>query len=212
MYSRWNSLIMGISFLTLLWPYNRVQASDLRDSALVTAQWALRNENPQALADSLALYLEVGGNLTPDDPYSALTLMDGLLTLPGGQELAKTIIATQSRGQFGGAPRIDVIVAQGEVQQTDLTLAANEITWIEARLWRGSGGANIDLELMDMQGNIVAADLDKGTGTEGAGALLQVWTEICMDVTLRVTNAGTAEGRVAILIPQSVRPVCENPG
>ena len=198
--------------VALVWLGTMAPASDLRDRAWVAAQWALANQRPEALADSLRLYLAQGGNLRAGDPFSALDMVEGLRAMPGGGALAQTLLATGSRGQFGGASRIDIVVEPGGGHQTTLQLAAGEVTWIEARLWRGAGGADIDLELQDADGAVLAADVGRQTGTEGVGALLQVWTETCQDVTLRVANAGTTPARVAILIPQSVRATCEDPG
>lgn len=202
-------IILALSVLT---SGLQAAASDLRDAAWVSAQWALTEGKAQALADSLTLYLREGGTLAQDDPFSAASLLDGLRAMPEGEALAQSIIATQSRGQFGGAPRIDIVLAQEATHLAPLKLAADEITWIEARLWRGSDGADIDLELLDGEGNILAADIGETTGTEGSGALLQLHTDVCLKATLRVTNAGAGPGRVAILIPQSARSVCGDPG
>lgn len=187
-------------------------ASGLRDSAWVSAQWALATGNLQALAESITLYLEEGGTLTEGDPFSALQLIDELGAMAGGAALAQTLISTQARGQFGGAPRIDIVLEKGRSHLTELTLAAEEVSWIEARLWRGSAGADIDLELFDSDGAVLAADLDAQTGTEGLAALLQLSPKTCLEVTLRVTNVGTATGRVALLIPQTLQLSCGDPG
>lgn len=203
-----NSLCFGVVCLALILGSLPARAQELRDSAWTVAQWALATGNTTALADSIGLYLQEGGVIEADDPFSAHALIEGLRALPGGEAEVERLLATRARGQFGGAPRVDLTLAPGEIHETDLRLVAKEITWIEARLWRGSVGANIDLELVDSDGKRLTMDADLETGTEGNGALLQYAADTCLDVVLRVTNAGSGQGRVAILIPQSVRSVC----
>ncbi len=204
-----NSLWFGMLALTLMCGALDSRASELRHSAWTLAHWALEAGNAAALSDNLIVYVQEGGTLVADDPFSALPLIAGLRALPGGERLAAQVLATRARGQFGGTPRIDLTLGPGQTHQAPLRLVADEITWIEARLWRGADGADIDITLRAQDGTVLAQDSDPGAGTEGAGALIQFAPQSCLDVTLQVINAGTGAGRVAIMIPQSLRTTCD---
>lgn len=213
----WNILlsgaaVLGFAVLHTLGLHGTARAADLRQSAWLIAEWALARENPTALADSITLYLDEGGNLDQGDPFSALAMIEALRAMPGGAALAEEIVATRARGQFGGASRIDILLAPQSEHVADLRLVGGEVSWIEARLWQGSQGANIDLEMHDADGNLLGEDLAEDTGVEGVAALLEVWADACVDARLRIANSGAAPGRVAILIPQSARANCEDPG
>lgn len=198
--------------LHLGFDHGQTQASELRQSAWIAAEWALKQQNPAALADSLALYLDEGGNLEAGDPFSAFGMLEYLRTLPSGEALAEELLSTRARGQFGGAPRIDIVLEPQSEHVTDLRLVGGEVSWIEARLWQGYPGADIDLEMRDLNGNLLGEDQAADTGVEGVAALLEVWSDGCVEAQLRVANSGAAPGRVAILIPQSARSSCEEPG
>ena len=135
-----------------------------------------------------------------------------LRAMPGGAELADALTSTSSRGQFGGAPRIDITVEPGAAHVEELVLAAKETAWIEARLWKDQDGADIDIELLDAKGQLLGKDTGVETGIDGVGALLEHWSETCQSVTLRVSNQGNVAGRVAVIVPQSSRSTCGDPG
>ena len=84
-------------------------ASDLRNNARVAAEWAIERGNPEALADSINLYLDLGGGIEADDPFSVVPYLEALRAMEGGTEPATELLAVKSRGQLGGAPRTDVV-------------------------------------------------------------------------------------------------------
>lgn len=208
----WHILCSSVLAVALLCQPESTRAGEARHHALVAAEWALTQENTAALADSLALYLDEGGTLVPDDPFSARDLLEGLRGLSGGDALAEALLATRSRGQIGGAPRVDIVLNPGESHEIPLQLAAQEKSWIEARLWRGAAGADVDLDLRDADGTRLTADLDPQTGIEGIGAWLELLPDKCTSAILSVSNKGNAPAQVAVLIPQSRRGQCEAPG
>lgn len=212
MRSKVNIAVLTVLSLMFLGQGGSAEAADLRKSALVVAEWAVEANEPQALASSLAVLLEEGGTLDQDDPFSVLPLADALRDMPGGADLLGTVLETGSRGQLGGAARLDLLLAPGETHETDVFLVGSEVTWIEARLWRGSGGADIDVELVGSDGTSIAADISPQTGIEGIAALVDVWIDSCVNATLRITNAGGSQGRVALFVPQSPHQDCEAPG
>lgn len=198
--------------LTLtVWAASAV-ALDNRQSAQIAARWAVEARNPQALADSLSVLLKEGSTLDREDPFSVSHLADELAVMPGGPDLLEAVLASNSRGQLGGAARLDLELAPGEAHEVEVVLVGRELTWVEARLWRGSEGADIDVVLTGTDGTGLAADTQPQTGVEGIAALLDVWVETCTRARLRITNAGTAAGRVALFVPQTTRPNCEAPG
>lgn len=187
-------------------------ALDKRLAAEIAADWAVEVGNPEALASSLQVLLAEGGTLEPEDPFSVSALAEALQTMPGGPELLETVLASNARGQLGGAARLDLVLDPGQAHEVSMVLVGAELTWVEARLWRGSNGADIDVELTDADGLALGADSDPATGVEGTAALLDVWVDTCTPATLHVRNVGKSPGRVALFVPQSTRAQCEAPG
>lgn len=187
-------------------------ADDFRQSARIAARWAIETQNAPVLASSLAVLIDRGGTLDDGDPFGVATLAHALREMPGGVALMEDLLANRARGQIGGARRMDVLIGPGQSHEAKLVLVAAELSWIEARLWRGANEADIELDLIGPDGATLAADRGPETGIEGVAALLDVWMETCTNVTLRVTNTGASEGRVAIFVPISPRQDCEAPG
>lgn len=209
---KFNPVGVGALCLAVLVISSAAQALDDRLSARIAAQWAAETGRPAALASSLSVLLEQGGSLDPQDPFSVADLAGALEEMPGGPDLLEAVLATRSRGQLGGAARLDLTLDPGQVHDLDVVLVAAELTWVEARLWRGSGGADIDVALTGKDGLALAADTGPQTGVEGVAALFDVWVDTCTHATLRILNAGDGPGRVALFVPQSTRPKCEAPG
>ena len=175
----------------------------------IAADWALAQGNAPALADILARGRAMGASFDVDDPFSLSPLLNSLAALDGGRVLADALLAEASRGQLGGAPRRDFVLEPGASQSISFTLVNGERAFIEARLKRGSDGADIDLTLLDADAAKVAEDAGPETGVTDIGALIIHVPTACEDVTIVVTNRGDAAGDVALLVPLSPKQSCE---
>lgn len=186
-----------------------VNAEDLRKSARVSAGWAISTANHQALADSIGILLDSGYSIHPDDPFSVANLLTELRAMDGGAVLADEIETERARGQLDGAKRKVVTLSAGETHVEHMTMVSRESALIEARLFRGSEGADIDIEVLGSDGSDIAKDLGPETGIPGIGVFVEFWPESCLPISLEITNRGTREGRLAILAPLSLRDTCE---
>ncbi|MCV6592368.1 MAG: hypothetical protein OIF48_05405 [Silicimonas sp.] len=200
---------MALFLICLLAGQGPGAAEDIRSGAARAAEWALEQENAPALADAITLLLDSGAALDPDDPFSVADLVTSLRRLDGGVALAKTLEARQSRGQFDGAPRQTLTLAAGESREIPMTMVPGEAALIEARLWRGAGGADIDLILRDDEGRVIAEDTGPETGVEGYGVFVEFFPETCLDLTVTLENRGADPARIAVLAPLSLRDSCE---
>ncbi|MEM1234001.1 MAG: hypothetical protein AAGH70_07725 [Pseudomonadota bacterium] len=185
-----------------------VGAESLRDIQIAAA-WALEKGNAPALADILARGESLGGSFAADDPFTLASYLEALSNLPSGAELASALTSRAARGQLGGAPRRDFVLAPGATREVAFLLADDERSFIEARLKRGSEGADIDLMLLGEAGTALAKDVGPETGIPGVGALIMHLPEVCARVTVSVSNAGAAPAEIALLVPLSARQTCE---
>ena len=198
--------ISALALLTVLTP---VHAQDLRKSALAAAEWAVSARNPQALADSIGLLLDSGYSTDPDDPFSVSVWLEELRGMDSGQALAEELEARQARGQLDGARRTVVRLAPGETMALPMTMVAREPALIEARLWRGSDEADVDLQVLGPDGATIAEDAGPDTGIVGYGVFVEFRPDTCLAIMVELTNRGTGEGRLAVLAPLSLRDTCE---
>lgn len=201
-----NSLFVAFGLVSMAGP---VLAEDIHKSARTAADWAMSEENPLALADSIKLLLESGSALDPDDPFSVADLLDGLREMEGGASLAEELENSASRGQLDGARRTVVTLEPGETHIQPMTMVARESAFIEARLWRDSEGADIDMRVLGPSGETIADDGGPDSGIPGVGTFVEFWPETCVAITLEIVNRGDRSGRFAIRAPLSLRDTCE---
>lgn len=136
-------------------------------------------------------------------------MLDALRAMPGGTEAAADIGRDQSRGVISGVSRLDVTLAPGETETVLMTMAGGELAVIEARLKRGSLGADLDLIVEGDQG-LRLEDAGPQSGTVDIGTYLEFRPERCIELTVHLVNRGTQSASAVLLAPASSLVSCGN--
>lgn len=179
-----------------------VSAAQARGAAETLAQWAMATGNRAVLASALDLALRSGASLDPEDPWSMRAAADRLAAAGGEVTRLAQQEDPQSRGVIAGFSRLDMTLEPGESRDVPLTMAGGEAAIVEARLKRGSEGADLDLRLTGPDG-VLAEDTGPDTGTQGVGAYVEFWTEKCIEVEVEIRNIGDAVANAVMLAPAS---------
>lgn len=188
---------------------SKAQANAKRLAALAAVEMSIEAKNGQALAESIMLLLEAGHSLEVDDPFTVQPLMVALRGLPEGKDLADGLSNFVARGQIGGAPRVDLVIAAGEAHSQTIRLMSQEPAFVEIRLRKGSDLADIDLQILGPDQKLIVADEGPETGRVGYGNLVEFWPEACVEVTVDITNRGDGDADLVLLIPQSLHTTCD---
>lgn len=183
-------------------------ANSLRLAAETAADWAISQGNAASLADSIEILLETGGSLDPDDVFTVVHLSKALSEMDGGPELLDRLRSLAPRGQIGGAPRQDMKIPAGDTRKLTFEVMTQEPAFVELRLKRASGDADIDLWVMSQGGAVIGKDVGPETGTRKAGNFVEFWPTKCENITLEISNNGPEVADLAVLIPQTSKTTC----
>lgn len=178
----------------------KISAERARAAAEVIGQWATEKDNLNVLAAALELALAGGASLNADDPWSVHDLSVALIALPGGADVLSNILQTNSRGVVSGATRFEATLAPGARKSVSLIMAKGENAVIEARLKRGSHGADLDLVVF-ADGKKIADDTGPLSGTDDVSAYVAFVPDTCLAITVEVLNNGEGTANAVFLAP-----------
>ncbi len=186
----------------------QISGQQARDAANTLAEWAIETENPDVLAAALELAFSGGATLDQDDPWSMADFAQSLAAMPGGAALLAALDQTATRGVISGTTRFETVLAPGAHESVTLTVAREERAVIEARLKRGSTGADLDVVVFadDVQ---IAAETGPESGIEGVGVYIEFFPETCMAVTVEISNLGQGTANAVFLAPASSLVGCD---
>ncbi|MEM0936003.1 MAG: hypothetical protein AAGJ91_08880 [Pseudomonadota bacterium] len=179
-----------------------VPAAQAREASDRIARWAIARENVQMLASAVDVALRSGASLDPGDPWSIHPFAERLKAMPGGAAEMDRILSTRARGVITGVSRIDIVLSPGSEERVPLTMAADEPAIVEARLKRGSDGANLDLRVY-VGDTVIAQDTSPDTGAPGVGTFVEFLPDTCVDVEVAIFNAGSGVANAVMLAPAS---------
>lgn len=152
------------------------------------------------------LSLRAGSALDSDDPFSIAQMAKALVEMTGAPLPPPP--DTAARGVIAGISRLDMTLLPGDSLTVPLMLAAEEPAIIEARLKRGSDGADLDIRVTGPDG-VLGQDIGPANGVVGQGIYLEFIPDRCLEVSVDITNAGSTEARAVMLAPASARIGCE---
>ena len=185
----------------------RVPASEARAAGETLGRWAAAEGETRILSAAIELALSGGASLDPDDPWSLADLATALAAAPDGAARLAEIAAMSARGVVAGVSRSEISLAPGQTETIALRMADGERALVEARLKRGPEGADLDLRVLS-QGGLVAEAVGPETGRAGIGALVYFTPKNCLDVSVELTNAGSAVANAVLLAPASAKLGC----
>lgn len=183
-----------------------------RLGAETLAIWGYENGADLALLAGLSGLLAAGVSLEPDDPWRARRYVETLQQNFATDAQLLSQLSRQlarPRGVFDGISRIDAVLEPGEQLTVAVEMAQGETALVEARVKSDGTGADVDLEVRTLSGDLLASDIGPDTGIEGTGTLALWRPQGCETVEIIVTNAAQVPARVVMMAPPSQQETCD---